>query len=142
MGTKEVGVITPPRDIRTIIDKTVQFVTKNGNAFEKKILSLQEGNAKFNFLLHKNPYHLYYQAKLNEFKSISENNPETVLSVNKFIKHENLSPIENTIASTIDDYATKLSSETFEEPDDEVYTINIPPSISELEVDVIRLAAQ
>jgi hypothetical protein len=85
---------------------------------------------------------LYYLAKLKEIDSNPGNNSETALTVDKSIKHENISPVENTTDYTVDDYATKISNETFEEPDDETYTINIPSSVSDLEVDVIRLAAQ
>ena len=33
--TRTIGIIHPPPDIRTIVDKTAQFVAKNGPEFEK-----------------------------------------------------------------------------------------------------------
>lgn len=33
--TRQVGVVLPPPDIRAIIDKTAQFVTKNGGSFAR-----------------------------------------------------------------------------------------------------------
>merc|ERR1712113_893270 len=65
--TKEIKLIRPPADIRAIIDKTAQFVSKNGTTFEQKILAQQSKNAKFNFLKAQDPYHTYYLDKENNF---------------------------------------------------------------------------
>ncbi|KAH1112044.1 putative splicing factor 3A subunit 1 [Glycine max] len=56
-----IGIIHPPPNIRTIVDKTSQFVAKNGPEFEKRIIAYNTGNAKFNFLNSSDPYHAYYQ---------------------------------------------------------------------------------
>ena len=87
-----VGVIYPPPDIRGIIDKTAQFVAKNGPEFEQKVgggpvlprgslLSLPRltvlcvsgqvltSGQKFAFLLPSNPYRAYYDMKVNDFKA-------------------------------------------------------------------------
>ena len=37
--TQSVGVIIPPPDVRVIVDKTAQFVGKNGPEFEQRILA-------------------------------------------------------------------------------------------------------
>lgn len=59
--TKSIGIIHPPPDIRSIVDKTATFVARNGPDFEKKILATNRGNAKFNFLNPSDPYHAYYR---------------------------------------------------------------------------------
>lgn len=88
-----------PYRCRLVLEKTAQFVAKNGAIFEKKILANEEGNNKFQvcdwalggrvsslhapsrwicpnarpcvpqFLISSNPYHAYYQKKVEEFKS-------------------------------------------------------------------------
>jgi splicing factor 3A subunit 1 len=67
--TKIIGIIHPPPYIRTIVDKTSQFVNKKGLEFEKRIIVSNAGNAKFNFLNSSDPYHAYYQHKLAEFRA-------------------------------------------------------------------------
>lgn len=59
--TRSIGIIQPPPDIRSIVDKTATFVARNGPDFEKKILATNRGNAKFNFLNPSDPYHAYYR---------------------------------------------------------------------------------
>ncbi|KHG08295.1 hypothetical protein F383_34885 [Gossypium arboreum] len=48
--TRTIGIIHPPPDIRNIVDKTAQFVAKNGPEFEKRIIANNANNVKFNFL--------------------------------------------------------------------------------------------
>ncbi|KAL9317231.1 hypothetical protein ACSQ67_013748 [Phaseolus vulgaris] len=67
--TRTIGIIHPPPDIRTIVDKTSQFVAKNGPEFEKRIIANNTGNVKFNFLNSSDPYHAYYQHRLAEFRA-------------------------------------------------------------------------
>ncbi|OEL13259.1 putative splicing factor 3A subunit 1 [Dichanthelium oligosanthes] len=62
--TRTIGIIHPPPDIRVIIEKTATFVAKNGPEFERRIISLNQGNAKFNFLQPSDPYHAYYQHRV------------------------------------------------------------------------------
>ncbi|KAD3641777.1 hypothetical protein E3N88_31001 [Mikania micrantha] len=67
--TRTIGIIHPPPDIRTIVDKTASFVAKNGPEFEKRIIVSNAGNPKFNFLNGSDPYHAYYQHRLSEFRA-------------------------------------------------------------------------
>jgi hypothetical protein len=65
------GVIIPPPDIRSVVDKTAQFVARNGKSFESRILNSSEGKtAKFNFMKQYDPYHAYYELKI---RCIDEN---------------------------------------------------------------------
>lgn len=60
-----VGVIIPPPDIRSVVDKTAQFVARNGKSFEARILNSGEGkSSKFNFMKQYDPYHAYYELKI------------------------------------------------------------------------------
>lgn len=68
-GPETFGIIFPPPDIRGIVDKTAQFVAKNGPEFEQRVLSDQSNGQKFNFLLPGNPYRAYYDAKVKEFQT-------------------------------------------------------------------------
>ncbi|KAI3955482.1 hypothetical protein MKW92_006774 [Papaver armeniacum] len=72
--TRTIGIIHPPPDIRTIVDKTAHFVAKNGPDFVKKIITNNAGNAKFNFLNRSDPYNAYYHHRLSELREL---NPQT-----------------------------------------------------------------
>ena len=61
---KAMDIILPPPDVRAIIDKTAEYVSKNGTSFEAKIRDSQSGNLKFAFLDSEDPYHGYYQEKI------------------------------------------------------------------------------
>lgn len=62
---KVTGVIIPPPEIRAVVDKTAQFVARNGKSFEKRILESGEGKtSKFNFMKAYDPYHSYYEFKI------------------------------------------------------------------------------
>lgn len=65
----DMGIILPPPDIRGIIDKTAQFVAKNGPEFEQRVLEDQANAHRFSFLLPTNPYLAYYTAKVKEFQT-------------------------------------------------------------------------
>ncbi|GLE05172.1 hypothetical protein PINS_up014160 [Pythium insidiosum] len=63
---KVTGLIYPPPDIRAIVDKTAQFVARNGRSFERKIAG-ETMSARFSFLRESDPYHAYYEHKVTEF---------------------------------------------------------------------------
>ena len=44
---KVTGIIYPPADIRTIVDKTAQFVSRNGREFEARICGNETNSTKF-----------------------------------------------------------------------------------------------
>ncbi|VDD86135.1 unnamed protein product [Enterobius vermicularis] len=67
-GKQIIGIIYPPPDIRTIVDKTAAFVARNGVDFEKKIREKEATNPRFEFLSTTDPYNAYYQHKVLEFK--------------------------------------------------------------------------
>lgn len=64
------GIILPPPDIRSIVDKTAAFIAKNPNpaAFEEKIRAREKTDSRFGFLNEADAYHTYYQNRLKAFR--------------------------------------------------------------------------
>mmetsp|Transcript_15520 Transcript_15520/g.19864 ORF Transcript_15520/g.19864 Transcript_15520/m.19864 type:complete len:792 (+) Transcript_15520:60-2435(+) len=74
---KVTGIIYPPPDIRSVVDKTAEFVARNGKSFEQKILASAEGQAtKFNFMRPHDPYNAYYEFKISEFEQGGKPKPK------------------------------------------------------------------
>lgn len=151
--TRTIGIIHPPPDIRTIIDKTSSFVSKNGPEFERRILAHNAGNAKFNFLIPTDPYHAYYQHRLSEFRSqlqSSAGQPETPAddsskpSESAPAADASLAPSESAAAAKVDIGAQfKIPSrKVLEPPEAEQYTVRLPEGITGEELDIIKLTAQ
>lgn len=72
-STKEAyleGMIYPPPDIRSIVDKTASFIAKHPNpaAFTDKIRQREKTDSKFSFLNESDAYHAYYQHRITQFK--------------------------------------------------------------------------
>lgn len=63
------GIIRPPPDIRAVADKTALFVSKNGRAFENRILNSEKGQTpKFAFLHENSPFHAYYEDRIKFYQ--------------------------------------------------------------------------
>ncbi|EIN03609.1 hypothetical protein PUNSTDRAFT_77803 [Punctularia strigosozonata HHB-11173 SS5] len=60
------GLILPPPEIKSVIDRTAQFVARSANPpqFEDKIRENQRNDPKFSFLNPADPYHAYYRHRL------------------------------------------------------------------------------
>jgi splicing factor 3A subunit 1 len=137
MNKEESKLVIPPPHVCTIIDRTAHFVNKNGAAFQQKILNQQHENVKFSFLEPSSPYHPYYLAQL---KIVTDHHsgmlstssmPSSITVANKNI---------NTLPLSIVNHAPK--SQPDELAKDENFLISIPPDISPLGVDIIKLTAQ
>lgn len=51
----------PPPEIKSIIEKTANYVAKNGASFESMIMKVEANNIKFNFLkFNDDPYRPFY----------------------------------------------------------------------------------
>ncbi|KAL4583176.1 hypothetical protein LXL04_007742 [Taraxacum kok-saghyz] len=129
--TRTIGIIHPPPDIRTIVDKTASFVAKNG----PEIIISNAGNPKFNFLNGSDPYHAYYQHRMAEFRSQNQN-PTDV-------------PPPETAAPATDPPETIDPSAKFrpvkkilDPPEAEQCTNRLPEGITGEELDIIKLTAQ
>ncbi|RHY21520.1 hypothetical protein DYB32_009792 [Aphanomyces invadans] len=68
MHGRVTGLIVPPPEIRAVVDKTAQFVARNGRSFERKIAG-EVASAKFSFLRASDPYNAYYEHKVSEFEA-------------------------------------------------------------------------
>ncbi|KAK9761856.1 hypothetical protein K7432_012917 [Basidiobolus ranarum] len=59
----------PPPEIKSIIDKMADFVTRNGPSLEEKVKANKQNDPKFGFLLPRNEYHTYYQDMLHKLRA-------------------------------------------------------------------------
>lgn len=50
------------------MDKTADFVARNGIKFEERIRENEKSNPKFSFLQPTDPYHAYYQHRIKEIQ--------------------------------------------------------------------------
>lgn len=149
--TRTIGIIHPPPDIRSIVDKTAQFVGKNGPEFEKRIIANNAGNVKFNFLNSSDPYHAYYQHRLSEVRAQnlapSEQLPPPSQSADSSTAEvavpSSLGADEREADSKPDPSAQfRPVRKVLEPPEAEQYTVRLPEGILEEEVDIIKLTAQ
>ena len=64
------GLIYPPPDIRSIVDKTAAFTAKNANpaSFEEKIKQRQASDSRFSFINEKDAYNPYYQDRVKFYR--------------------------------------------------------------------------
>ncbi|KAJ9141242.1 hypothetical protein P3X46_031802 [Hevea brasiliensis] len=147
--TRTIGIIHPPPDIRNIVDKTAQFVAKNGPEFEKRIIANNANNAKFNFLNPSDPYHAYYQHHLSEFRALNQSSAQQPPS-----QPSDSDATESTPSAPVTD-ATDTAPrpdptaqfrppprKVLEPPEAEQYTIRLPEGITGEELDIIKLTAQ
>ncbi|KAK1368056.1 putative splicing factor 3A subunit 1 [Heracleum sosnowskyi] len=142
--TKTIGIIHPPPDIRTIVEKTATFVAKNGQEFEHRIMNNNANNPKFNFLKSSDPYHAYYQHRLSEFRSQTSTTQQPSQA-------SDASGLDSAAPATDDSNAEAKPdpSEQFrtvrkplEPPAAEQYTVRLPEGITGEELDIIKLTAQ
>ncbi|KAJ1324296.1 splicing factor 3A subunit 1 [Microdochium nivale] len=62
------GVVLPPKEFRTVLEKTAGYVARNGLAFEERIREKEKNNPKLSFLNPADPYNPYYLWRLSEIK--------------------------------------------------------------------------
>nr|DAD43123.1 TPA_asm: hypothetical protein HUJ06_001353 [Nelumbo nucifera] len=147
--TRTIGIIHPPPDIRTIVDKTAQFVAKNGPEFEKRIIANNAGNAKFNFLNSSDPYHAYYQHRLSEFRTqiqaSSQQQPPSQPADSAAPEAAPVAPpSEGSEPAAKPDLLAQFKPvrKVLEPPEAEQYTVRLPEGITGEELDIIKLTAQ
>ncbi|GLT34580.1 hypothetical protein SLA2020_090880 [Shorea laevis] len=147
--TRSIGIIHPPPDIKNIVDKTAQFVAKNGPEFEKRIIANNANNAKFNFLSGSDPYHAYYQHRLSEFRAQNQSSTQQTPS----------QPAESAVPESVSTVSAAVGNEEAVKPDPSAqfrppprknleppeaaqYTVRLPEGITGEELDIIKLTAQ
>lgn len=147
--TRTIGIIHPPPDIRNIVDKTAQFVAKNGPEFEKRIIANNANNAKFNFLNPSDPYHAYYQHHLSEFRAQNQSSaqqpPSQPADSDATESTQSAPASDGTDAAPKPDPTAQFRPpprKVLEPPEAEQYTIRLPEGITGEELDIIKLTAQ
>ncbi|XP_032691580.1 splicing factor 3A subunit 1 [Odontomachus brunneus] len=130
-----VGIIYPPPEVRNIVDKTASFVARNGPEFESRIRQNELGNPKFNFLNFGDPYHAYYEHKVKESKEGKGQEPIIGSGPGKTV---------NLSAHQKQQEILKQVEQPFipKDPPAEFEFIADPPSISALDLDIVKLTAQ
>lgn len=124
-----IGIIYPPPEVRNIIDRTAEFVARNGPAYETKVRDSETGNNKFNFLHQTDPYHAYYRMRVNEFREGK--------AVPNPLMHITTGSAPRPSIQNI-----KLDSLVPKEPPAEFEYLAEPPSISSFDLDIVKLTAQ
>lgn len=143
--TRTIGIIYPPPDIRNIVDKTAQFVAKNGPEFEKRIIANNEGNAKFNFLRSSDPYHAYYQHRLAEARAQNQSSATQPTQTDPAPESVTSAPAADAVdAAPKPDPSAPFRTvrKALEPPEAEQYTVRLPEGITGEELDIIKLTAQ
>lgn len=129
----KIGIIYPPPEVRHIVDKTASFVAKNGPEFESRVKANEVGNNKFMFLNPTDPYHGYYQHKLKEFMENKPSEPNPVPSVVQ----------KQVIPPKVQRQVLKAQAAVVPtEPPREFEFVIDPPSVSQFELDLLKLSAQ
>ncbi|CAG9580098.1 unnamed protein product [Danaus chrysippus] len=135
-----IGIIYPPPEVRNIVDKTASFVARNGPEFEARIRQNELGNPKFNFLNSGDPYHAYYQHKVKE---IREGKGDAIGPVPVApIQRPGLAPATAARQQELLKAAAPLEPPPPRDPPPDFEFIADPPSISALELDIVKLTAQ
>ncbi len=68
VGKPPAGVVLPPREIRSIVEKTAGYVARNGPVFEDRIRQKELQNPKFSFLNANDAYNAFYDWRLTEIR--------------------------------------------------------------------------
>ena len=147
-----VGIIYPPPEVRNIVDKTATFVARNGLEFEARIRKNEINNPKFNFLNAGDPYHAYYQYKVKEIregKAIEAAAPAAPSAPAPPAKSAPGAPLPTPVSITqhqkqqeiLKQFQQEVPIVPKEPPPDFEFIVD-PPSISAMELDIVKLTAQ
>ncbi|KAL1132268.1 hypothetical protein AAG570_010225, partial [Ranatra chinensis] len=124
-----------------IVDKTASFVARNGPEFESRIRQNELGNPKFNFLNSGDPYHSYYQHKVKEIREGRANEPAPPGSAPPPAQVKTIAPATHLKQQEL---LKQIAEQPFvpkDPPPDYEFTAD-PPSISALDLDIVKLTAQ
>ncbi|XP_026759772.2 splicing factor 3A subunit 1 [Galleria mellonella] len=136
-----IGIIYPPPEVRNIVDKTASFVARNGPEFEARIRQNELGNPKFNFLNSGDPYHAYYQHKVKEIRE-GKGNDVSAAPAAPVLQRPGLAPATAARQQELLKAAVPVEPPPPRDPPPDFEFIADPPSISALELDIVKLTAQ
>ncbi|XP_045767260.1 splicing factor 3A subunit 1 [Maniola jurtina] len=137
-----IGIIYPPPEVRNIVDKTASFVARNGPEFEARIRQNELGNPKFNFLNSGDPYHAYYQHKVKEIREGKGTDTIVPSPAGPPLQRPGLAPAQAARQQELLKAAAPIEPPPPRDPPPEFEFIADPPSISALELDIVKLTAQ
>ncbi|KAM3967004.1 LOW QUALITY PROTEIN: splicing factor 3A subunit 1 [Aphomia sociella] len=137
-----IGIIYPPPEVRNIVDKTASFVARNGPEFEARIRQNELGNPKFNFLNSGDPYHAYYQHKVREIREGKGTDVSAPAPVVPVLQRPGLAPATAARQQELLKAAVPAEIPPPRDPLPDFEFIADPPSISALELDIVKLTAQ
>ncbi|KAI0747909.1 Pre-mRNA splicing factor PRP21 like protein-domain-containing protein [Daedaleopsis nitida] len=122
------GLILPPPEIKSVIDRTASFVARSANPpqFEEKIRENQRQDPKFAFLNPADPYHAYYRHRMDKVKSgeVEEETP----APGKDAEKDEEKPVD------------VVPVDVGEEPPIPEFIMSIP-NITAIDLDIIKLTA-
>ncbi|CEI87839.1 hypothetical protein G6F70_005568 [Rhizopus microsporus] len=116
------GIIYPPQNVRTMIDKAATHLATKPPELAKHILE-NDKEGKFSFLKEGDPYHAYYLFKFNEAKEGRAQPAEVTPG-----------PTAQAVTDTAVDLAPK-------KPEDFLFSATMP-AMSAQDLDIIKLTAQ
>ncbi|WRT66122.1 uncharacterized protein IL334_003075 [Kwoniella shivajii] len=122
----KVGIIYPPREIRTIVDKTANHISKSPTPLllEEKIREHQKTDAKFAFLNDADPYHQYYRYMLVKVK---EDADDAAAGISSTPAPEEKKEQKETISNAY-------------EPKSWEFLVDLP-GVTAMDLDILRLTA-
>lgn len=161
VSSKAVGIIQPPPDMKSIVEKTASFVAKNGPQFEQRILTNERNTTKFAFLQPGTPYYPYYQMKLREGRMAlqgaapagappaysAQQGAAQAPPAAAAAAGDATAAGDKKAPATIESKASvqaKQKAKVLKEPPADVYTVKPPEglNIPSLDLDIIKLTAQ
>lgn len=137
-----IGIIYPPPEVRNIVDKTASFVARNGPEFEARIRQNELGNPKFNFLNAGDPYHAYYQHKVKEIREGRGTESLVPQVTNTVLGTRGVAPATAARQQELLKAAVAVEPPPPKDPPPDFEFLADPPSISALDLDIVKLTAQ
>ncbi|KAG8984813.1 SF3a splicing factor complex subunit [Tulasnella sp. JGI-2019a] len=128
------GLIYPPPDIRTIIDRTAAFVARSANPpqFEEKIREKHRQDPKFSFVNPTDSYHAYYRHRIDRIQSGEE---DDIVQDDKKDGQDAIDAV-----GQVDGLFETGKSSIPKEPPPQDFVLD-KPSLSALDHDVLKLTA-
>lgn len=126
------GVVYPPPDLRPVIDKTAEFVARNGVAFEAKIREQERLNPKFAFLQADDAYNSYFRMQIRAAADRSQGDTQASASSERAA-----SAVQ---AALLADRSERPVAQEPPRPAPHAFSLEFP-STPAVELDVLKLTA-
>ena len=131
--------------MRGVIEKTAQFVAKNGAEFESRVLREQSAT-KFGFLLPNNPFHAFYKLKVREFTTgeaaPTPQVPQAIRDMQQKQQQQQQKQQQLLMLTQIGESEKEAASkQQIEPPPPKQYALQ-HPWVAPVDLDIIRCSAQ